>query len=101
MTPVWKKDTKRAQKPILPNRSIWICCSIQIQNIMHNHNFVKKHYATIDIPIPKQENLNHINEQLMLQFNRIVNENISNVDMDVNFIAQANGNEPCVTLQQD
>ena len=36
--------------------------SIQIQNIMHNHNIVKKHYATIDIPIPKQENLNHINE---------------------------------------
>ena len=65
--------------------------SIQIQNIMHNHNIVKKHYATIDIPIPKQENLNHINEQLMLQFSRIVNENISNVDMDVNFIAKQMG----------
>lgn len=24
---------------------------IQIQNIMHNHNFMKNHYATIDIPI--------------------------------------------------
>lgn len=65
--------------------------SIQIQNIIHNHNIVKKHYATIDIPIPKQENLNHINEQLMLQFSRIVNENISNVDMDVNFIAKQMG----------
>ena len=52
--------------------------SIQIQNIMHNHNIVKKHYATIDIPIPKQ-------------FSRIVNENISNVDMDVNFIAKQMG----------
>ena len=60
---------------------------IQIQNIMHNHNFMKNHYATIDIPIQKQENLNYINEQLMIQFNRIINENISNVNMDVNFIA--------------
>lgn len=65
--------------------------SIQIQNIMHNHNFVKNYYTTIDIPIQKQENLNHINEQLMIQFNRIINENISNVNMDVNFIAQQMG----------
>ena len=64
---------------------------IQIQNIMHNHNFMKNHYATIDIPIQKQENLNYINEQLMIQFNRIINENISNVNMDVNFIAQQMG----------
>lgn len=65
--------------------------SIQIQNIMHNHNIVKKHYAAIDIPLQKQETLGHINEQLMIQFNRIINENISNVDMDVNFIAQQMG----------
>lgn len=65
--------------------------SIQIQNIMHNHNIVKKHYAAIDIPLQKQETLSHINEQLMIQFNRIINENISNVDMDVNFIAQQMG----------
>ena len=64
---------------------------IQIQNIMHNHNFMKNHYATIDIPIQKQENLNYINEQLMIQFNRIINETISNVNMDVNFIAQQMG----------
>lgn len=65
--------------------------SIQIQNIMHNHNIIKKHYATIDIPIQKQEKLNHVHEQLMIQFNRIIHENISNVDMDVNFIAQQMG----------
>ena len=75
--------------------------SIQIQNIMHNHNIVKKHYATIDIPIPKQENLNHINEQLMLQFSRIVNENNQQCGYGCQFHSKANGNEPCVTLQQD
>lgn len=65
--------------------------ALQIQNIMHHHNIVKKHYAAIDIPVEKQENLSHINEQLMIQLNRIIMENISNVDMDVSFIAQKMG----------
>lgn len=64
---------------------------IQIQNIMHHHNIVKKHYAAIEIPMQKGENLSYINEQLMIQFNRIIHENIGNVDMDVNFIAQQMG----------
>lgn len=65
--------------------------ALQIQNIMHHHNIVKKHYAAIDIPVEKQENLTHINEQLMIQLNRIINDNISNVDMDVSFIARKMG----------
>lgn len=65
--------------------------SIQIQNILHNHNIVKKHYATIDMPIQKADKLSHVHEQLMIQFNRIILQNISNVDMDVNFIARQMG----------
>lgn len=64
---------------------------IQIQNILHNHNIVKKHYSTIEIPKQMQEDLTPMNEHLLLQFNHIINENISNVDMDVNFIAKQMG----------
>lgn len=64
---------------------------IQIQNVMNNHNTIKKYYATTDTSIQKQENLSHINEHLMIQFNRIIHENISNADMDVSFIAQQMG----------
>lgn len=64
---------------------------IQIQNILQNHNIVKKHYSTIEIPKQMQEDLTPMNEHLLLQLNHIINENISNVDMDVNFIAKQMG----------
>lgn len=65
--------------------------SIQIRNILHNRNTIKRHYATLDPPVPLQKNLNHVNEHLLLELNRIINENIGNADMDVNFIAHEMG----------
>lgn len=65
--------------------------TIQIRNIMHNYNMVKKLYSNIDLPVQKQANMGHLNEQIMIQLNRIINENISNPEMDVNFIARKMG----------
>lgn len=65
--------------------------TIQIRNIMHNYSIVKKLYSSIDIPIQKQTNLEHLNEQIIIQLNRIINDNISNPEMDVNFIARKMG----------
>lgn len=62
----------------------------QLRTIMKNHAAMKKHYAVAG-PLRTQEPQSTANEQLALQFYRIVNENIGNADMDANFIAQQIG----------
>lgn len=58
---------------------------LRIQNIMTNHRIVKKHYALANsVPIDK---LNPYKENLILKINHIITENISNQEMDVDFIA--------------
>ncbi|WP_333615452.1 ATP-binding protein [Bacteroides pyogenes] len=64
---------------------------IQIQNILKNQKIVKKHYATIDIPEEEREELIPADEHFIIQLNRIINENIGNGEMDVNFIARQMG----------
>ena len=64
---------------------------IQLKNILHNHAIIKKRYSNIEFPKQAQETLAPINEQLWLQFNQIINDNISNIDMDVHFISTQMG----------
>ena len=75
--------------------------SIQIQNIMHNHNIVKKALCHHRYPYTQTRKSESHNEQLMLQFSRIVNEKYQQCGYGCQFHSKANGNEPCVTLQQD
>ncbi|GAE20917.1 2-oxoglutarate oxidoreductase [Bacteroides pyogenes JCM 10003] len=63
---------------------------IQIQNILKNQKIVKKHYAAIDMPEEGQE-LTPADEHLIIQLNRIINENIGNGELDVNFMARQMG----------
>lgn len=64
---------------------------LQIQTMMHNHNIVKKHYAAIETPTPQPEPLSHVNEQLLIQLNRLIHEHLGNTDMDVTFLAKQMG----------
>lgn len=63
----------------------------QLQNILHNHTMVKKHYSSLNAPISHAADMTPPNEQFLLQLQRIVQENLGNTELDVNFIAQAIG----------
>lgn len=64
---------------------------MQLQNILHNHSMVKKRYSSLNAPISHTADMTPPNEQFLLQLQRIVQENLGNTELDVNFIAQAIG----------
>lgn len=62
--------------------------TVQIRNILHNRNSIKKQYAVAHLPVPLQKQPDYAAEQWRLRFNRIIGENIGNSAMDVHFIAR-------------
>ena len=78
-------------------RSISVVALVAVLGLLRFCNLRMERCKKSLVPTEKGLALNsvvktmRINEQLMIQFNRIINENISNVNMDVNFIAQQMG----------
>lgn len=64
--------------------------TIQLRTILKNHAALKWHY-TVSAPMGVKEPQSFADEQLALHFHRIVNENLGNTEMDVNFIAKQMG----------
>lgn len=60
---------------------------VQLQNILHNHNAIKKRYAPVAMPLAVPGEQKYPDEQFLLQFNRIVSQHIGNTELDVTFIA--------------
>lgn len=63
----------------------------QVQNILHNHTMVKQHYAPLPPALETTEAMTPPHEQFLLQLQRLIQENLSNPELDVNFLAQAIG----------
>lgn len=62
----------------------------QVQNMLNNRNIIRKHYQTT----PYTEKLsdikagNHIEEQFVIHLNKVIAENLSNTELDVNMVAK-------------
>lgn len=63
---------------------------IQIQNILNNHNIIRQHYSGSDInkEVKTETARNLIDEQFVIQLNRVIRENRMNTELDVIKISQ-------------
>lgn len=62
---------------------------IQVQTILNNHNIIRKHYLTTETgEKPKIETDNYIEEQFVIHLNKVIADNLSNTDLDVNLVAK-------------
>lgn len=65
---------------------------MQLQNIMQNHNLIKKRYISPLLTMEQAEGDDkEETERFLLEITRIVNEHLSDVELDVNFIAREMG----------
>lgn len=63
----------------------------QVQAILRNRNIVKQRYQTSAPTIKTPEAngaVNHLEEQFVIQLNRIISDNLSNAELDVNLVAK-------------
>ncbi len=64
---------------------------VQLQNILNNHNVVKKHYAPVTMALSADKEMDYPDEQFSFQLNRIIREHIDNTELDAVFIASQLG----------
>jgi signal transduction histidine kinase/DNA-binding response OmpR family regulator/ligand-binding sensor domain-containing protein len=64
--------------------------TIQIQNILNNHNIMRQHYRSTEIMENehKSEPETPQDEQFIILLNKIISENMDNTELDVNMVAQ-------------
>ncbi|MEG1563661.1 MAG: response regulator [Bacteroides sp.] len=62
---------------------------IQIQNILHNHNVMRKHYSASETSEAIQKVTNNVaDEQFVIHLNSVIHENLANTALDVNLVSQ-------------
>lgn len=62
---------------------------MQVQTILNNRNIIRKRYLTTETSEkPTTENSNYIEEQFVLQLNKVITDNLSNTELDVNTVAR-------------
>lgn len=62
---------------------------IQVQTLLNNRNIIRKHYLTAEpTGKPITETSNYIEEQFVIHLNKVITDNLSNTELDVNRVAQ-------------
>lgn len=64
---------------------------VQLQNILRNHNIMKRHYAPTNLTLATSNEQDYPDEQFSLQLDRIIRQHISNPELDVTFLARQLG----------
>lgn len=64
--------------------------TIQIQNILNNHNIMRQHYRGTEIMENEHKSEPEMpqDEQFIILLNKIIGENMGNTELDVNMVAQ-------------
>lgn len=64
---------------------------VQLQNILRNHNAMKRYYAPKDLPLEPSAGQSYPGEHFSRQLDRIVRQHIDNTELDVSFLARQMG----------
>ena len=63
-----------------------------ISNRLKNREYIKKRYLhTGIIPVPKETTFSQVDESFLLKVNKTIQENLSNTNLDIQFICKEIG----------
>ncbi len=63
-----------------------------ISNRLKNREYIKKRYLNTGIiPVPKETTFSQVDESFLLKVNKTIQENLSNTNLDIQFICKEIG----------